>query len=148
MTSVSSERSDAVPRAAPREAWPAVRRGLACRCPNCGEGRLFGRFLKVVEACDHCGAELHHHRADDFPPYLTIFVVGHVVVGAMTIASTETDWPDWVHMAIWPALTLLLSLLLIQPLKGAVVGFQWAKRMHGFGVEPASRDGASRQAAQ
>ena len=116
-----------------RAAWPAIRRGLLCRCPNCGEGRLFGRFLKVAGSCDRCGAEFQHHRADDFPPYLVIFVVGHIVVGAMTMAATEADWPDWVHLAIWPALTLILSLLLIQPIKGGVVAFQWAHRMHGFG---------------
>lgn len=148
MTSIPSGPGETWPRGSPRAAWPAIRRGFACRCPNCGEGRLFGCFLKVMPHCDRCGVELHHHRADDFPPYLTIFVVGHIVVPAMTIASTETDWPDWVHMAIWPALTLILSLLLIQPLKGAVVGFQWAKRMHGFGEEPSSRDGASRRAAR
>ena len=46
----------------------ATRRGLMGRCPACGEGRLFSRFLKVVDACPACGAELHHHRADDSRP--------------------------------------------------------------------------------
>lgn len=124
----------ATPRAdAPREIWPAVKLGLMGRCPACGQGKLFRKFLKVMDHCDHCGTEFHHHRADDLPPYLTIFIVGHIVIGGMVVAETEANWPLWLHIAIWPALTLLLSLGLMQPMKGAVVAFQWALRMHGFG---------------
>ena len=57
-----------------------VRRGLGLRCPHCGEGRLFGRFLKVSEHCEVCGADNTMYPSDDFPPYLTILVTGHVLV--------------------------------------------------------------------
>ena len=42
----------------------------------------------------------------------------------------------WLHMVVWPVLTIALSVLLMQPVKGAVVGLQWAVRMHGFGGAP------------
>ena len=54
--------------------------GLRGRCPNCGKGRMFRAFLKVADQCDVCGEELHHQRADDFPAYLVIIIVGHLVV--------------------------------------------------------------------
>ena len=59
----------------------AMKRGALGRCPACGRGRgrLFGRYLKVVDRCAECGTELHHHRADDLPPYLVIFIVGHLI---------------------------------------------------------------------
>lgn len=117
-----------------RSWWQALKRGAAGHCPNCGEGRVFGRFLKVHPRCSACGEELHHHRADDLPPYLVIFVVGHVIGTGIFTAETYSEWPTWLHMALWPTLTVLLSLALIQPLKGAVVGHQWALRMHGFGA--------------
>lgn len=117
--------------------WPALLRGLSGRCPCCGKGRLFTRFLKVADSCDVCGTEFHHHRADDLPAYLVIFVVGHIVVGGMLSAETYSEWPVWLHAAVWPTLTVVLSLALIQPIKGAVVALQWAHRMHGFG-EPDS----------
>jgi uncharacterized protein (DUF983 family) len=118
---------------APRPWLLAMKRGIAGKCPHCGEGKLFPRFLKVADRCHQCGEEFHHHRADDLPAYLAIFIVGHVVVGGMVSAETYGEWPLWWHIALWPTLTVVLSLALIQPLKGAVVALQWAHRMHGFG---------------
>ncbi|WP_421859050.1 DUF983 domain-containing protein [Oricola sp.] len=113
----------------------SVRRGMSNRCPKCGNGRLFDRFLKPVDNCPTCGEEMHHQRADDLPPYLNVFIVGHVVVGGFTLAEVMTDWSAWLHLAIWAPLTIVLALVLMQPLKGGVIGFQWANRMHGFGGE-------------
>jgi uncharacterized protein (DUF983 family) len=119
-----------------RSVWTAIKRGFAGRCPHCGDGRLFGRYLKVVDHCEACGEAFHHHRADDLPPYLTILVVGHLVVPV--VLWVEQAWqPDiWLQMAVWLPLTVVLTMLFLQPVKGAVVGLQWANRMHGFGTEP------------
>jgi uncharacterized protein (DUF983 family) len=112
----------------------AMKRGFLCRCPACNQGRLFGRFLKVVDRCDSCSTEFHHHRADDFPPYVVMFIVGHLIGYGILMTETKLEMPMWVHLAIWPALTLGLCLALLQPVKGAVVGLQYALGMHGFGA--------------
>ena len=73
-------------RAAAPNAWPqpplltAIGRGLAGRCPACGKSRLFSGFLRVTDVCANCGAPLGLARADDAPPYFTIFITGHIVV--------------------------------------------------------------------
>jgi uncharacterized protein (DUF983 family) len=118
-------------------------RGARGLCPHCGEGRLFGRFLKVADRCDACGEELHHHQADDFPAYLVIVIVGHIVVPLVLAVETHIAPDYWVHVALWIPLTLGLSLALIQPVKGMVVALQWRLGMHGF--EPARK---ARLAAQ
>lgn len=120
----------------PRDWRQAVARGLKGRCPHCGNGRLFRAFLKPVETCAACGEPLHHQQADDLPPYIVITIVGHIIVGGILLAEKYGDWPMWWHMALWPALTVILSFALMQPVKGGVVGLQWAVRMHGFGGEP------------
>ena len=123
----------------PRVAWSnALWRGFSGRCPACGRGRLFGRFLKVAEECETCGCELHQHRADDLPPYIVIALVGHLVGWGILISETRFDVPLWLHLAVWPALTVVLALALLQPTKGAVVGLQYTLGMHGF-------DGAERR---
>jgi uncharacterized protein (DUF983 family) len=116
-----------------RSMWRAIRRGFMLKCPACGEGKLFRAFLKVADTCPHCGEELFHHEADDAPPYFTILIVGHIVVPLMLAIELEYLPPIWVHVAIWPTLTLALSLFLLPRIKGAVVCLQWAARMHGFG---------------
>ncbi|MDX3929041.1 MAG: DUF983 domain-containing protein [Shinella sp.] len=125
---VRFEQSDAA-----RPVGRSIKRGLLNRCPACGSGRLFARFLKPVDACAACGAEMHHHRADDLPPYLVITIVGHVVLGGYMMTDLVLPLTTWQHLAIWAPITLAGSLLLMQPIKGGVVGLQWALRMHGFG---------------
>jgi uncharacterized protein (DUF983 family) len=115
-------------RSVPRSLW----RGFLCRCPNCGEGGLFRRYLKPVPVCSVCHEDLSHQRADDAPPYFTMVIVGHLVVPAMLFVAMRTNWPNIVHLAIWLPTTLILTLTLLQPVKGAIIGLQWALRMHGF----------------
>ncbi|MGL4405935.1 MAG: DUF983 domain-containing protein [Notoacmeibacter sp.] len=115
-----------------RPAFASMTRGLRCRCPHCGEGKLFSSFAKSVENCSACGEELHHHRADDFPAYIVIFIVGHIVVAGYLASELWVTWNSWQHMALWMPVTLVMSIALLQPLKGAVIGLQWAWRMHGF----------------
>ena len=76
---------------------------------------------------------MHHQRADDAPPYFTILVVGHVI-GAMMlyVEEVDADLPIWIHAIVWPLLTLAMSLVLLPRFKGALIGLQWANRMHGF----------------
>lgn len=113
----------------------AIKRGILSRCPACGEGHLFRAFTKTVDQCKACGEEIFHHRADDLPAYLVITVVGHVVLTLFLAAEMLTNWSSWQHLALWVPLTLIMSLALLQPAKGAVVGLQWANYMHGFGGE-------------
>ena len=115
-----------------RDLWGAVRRGMRCRCPACGEGRLFTSYLKVAPQCEACGEALHHHRSDDAPPYVTIMIVGHVVVPLLLWLELAYEPALWIHFALWLPLTLVMCLVLLPPVKGAVVGYQWALRMHGF----------------
>ena len=102
------------------------------KCPACGTGALYWRFLKVADTCPKCGEELHHHRADDAPPYFTIVIVGHIVVGLVLAVEMAYRPPLWVHAALWMPLTVILALVLLPSIKGALIGLQWALRMHGF----------------
>lgn len=122
-------------RQEPRDLASAIRCGFLCRCPCCGKGRLFSSYLKSVDACAVCGEQMHHHRADDLPPYLTIFIVGHVAVAIFLAVDEAFVLSMWAHLAILVPLTLALSLALLQPLKGATIGLQWFLRMGGFGSE-------------
>ena len=121
-----------------RDLGAAVKRGLLGRCPNCGQGKLFRKFLKVSDECAVCGEVLRHHRADDAPAYLVILIVGHIVVPLALLVEKLYHPPHWLAFSIWIPLTLFLSIALLQPIKGVVVGWQWAQRMHGF--DPDHRD--------
>jgi uncharacterized protein (DUF983 family) len=119
-----------------RDVWTALKRGFRGRCPRCGQGKLFRAYLKVANDCSACGLDFTPHRADDLPAYLVIVIVGHLVVPTALWIETDYSPPVWLQLSIYLPLTLVLSLLLLQPVKGAVVGLQWALRMHGFDDNP------------
>ncbi len=112
---------------------PALIRGFRCKCPNCGEGALLHSYLKVNDTCSECGQELFHHRADDGPAYLTILLVGHLLAPALHVSYVQWRPDPWTMAIAFSIGCVALSLFLLPRLKGAVVAYQWARRMHGFG---------------
>lgn len=111
----------------PRNLALALRRGARGRCPACGEAKLFARFLKPVAACPACGERWAERRADDFPAYLVVLLLGHLMVPVVVEANRHLDIPGAVQMIGWPLLAVALALLLIQPAKGFVLGLLWAR---------------------
>lgn len=118
-----------------RSVATAMKRGFGSHCPKCGTGKLFRAFVKPVDKCAVCQEDYTAQRADDLPAYLVVLIVGHITVGGFMFFEMTTGWPGWVHLAIWVPITLILALALLQPIKGAVIGLQWANYMHGFGGE-------------
>jgi uncharacterized protein (DUF983 family) len=112
----------------------ALWRGARNRCPVCGEGRVFQGYLRVVEKCAHCQAPLGRLRADDAPPYFTIFIVGHLLFPPVLWIERAYMPPMWLHMVVWLPLFAIVTTLLLRPVKGATVGLM--SRL-GFGDEPA-----------
>ena len=105
--------------------------GLRGKCPNCGKGHMFRAFLKVADHCEACGEELHHHRADDFPAYLVIVIVGHLVVPLILHVEMVYQPAYWIHAVLWLPLTL-----------GAVAAADPADQGHG------DRDAVARRHAR
>lgn len=158
-TGMNASRADIVPAvaasttspAAARPATPAARgradagerplgqacwRGWRRRCPSCGTGPLMKSYLKVRDTCTVCEEELHHQRADDGPAYLTILVVGHLMAPMLGWAFFAFRPNPMVLASVFAIGTVALSLYLLPRFKGMMVGFQWAKRMHGFAPDP------------
>ena len=106
--------------------WMGIRRGLACRCPVCGEGRLFSGYLKIKTRCDVCRADNTVYPSDDFPPYLTILFAGHLIVPLFIWVDLTYAPALWVESAIWLPLTTVMCLVLLPVMKGATVGLCWA----------------------
>jgi len=107
-----------------------VLRGFRRRCPCCGEAALFRGYLKPVARCARCGTEFGRIRADDFPPYLTILVVGHLIVPLILLAE-RFGFSTAQQIAVWVPVTLLLTLLLLPRFKGAVIGLMWSLDLGG-----------------
>ena len=117
---------------ADRETKQSVVRGLKRTCPICGKGHMFDGYLSVAKVCDSCGLDLTPQRADDGPAYLTILIVGHLLIPFLVPAYTAWNLHPAIMATVFSVLAVVLSLILLPRLKGALVGFQWAKRMHGF----------------
>lgn len=111
----------------------ALLRGWRRKCPNCGQGALLKSYLKVNDNCTVCREELHHHRADDGPAYLTILIVGHLMIALLYEVFLIYRPEPLTLFTIFAVGSVGLSLYLLPRLKGVVIGFQWARYMGGFG---------------
>jgi uncharacterized protein (DUF983 family) len=120
----------------PHTLWAAMRRGMIGKCPRCGGAHLFARFLKPVERCALCGQDWTLHAADDFPPYVSIIVTGHVMAPVMILLGSATAIPMWLTMLIAVVLAVTMLMGLLQPAKGAIIALQWWQGMQGFAVRP------------
>ena len=117
-----------------RSVGQAMWRGTLCKCPHCGQGHMFRAYLKVAEECDVCGEQLNLHRADDFPPYIAITIVGHIIVFLMLHLDMTYHVQPITYVLSMIPLAIILPLAMLPSIKGAIVGLQWANHMYGFGT--------------
>ena len=99
--------------------------GLSCRCPACGQGRLFENFLAVRPRCENCGLDFGFADAGDGPAIFVILISGVVVVGAALVVEFWYRPPYWVHAVLWLPLILLVTLWPLRVIKGLLIALQF-----------------------
>lgn len=112
-------------------AWPAIVRAVSGRCPACGGGKFFKSYLRQVDRCFVCDESFGQIHADDGPAWLTIGIVGHVVVPMALFAETSFSSPLWVGMTVWPLTALALSLTVLPRAKALFIAAIWAMKAPG-----------------
>jgi len=128
------------PSALPHSLGGALLRGIKGKCPRCGGTHLFARFLKPVERCRMCGQNWTLHSADDFPPYVSILLTGHIMAPVIIALGSRDSLPAWAMMLIVAAMAIVLLISLLQPAKGGIIALQWWLGLHGFASAPGKRD--------
>jgi uncharacterized protein (DUF983 family) len=102
--------------------------GAAGRCPNCGEGHLFEGFLKVAPACEACGYDLAKADSGDGPAVFVILIAGFIVAFGALFTEVAFNPPVWVTLIIWLPATLVISLVLLRPMKGLMLAAQFMNK--------------------
>ena len=115
-----------------------LRRGLALRCPSCGEGSLFASYLKPTPHCAVCGVDNTIYPSDDAPPYLTALLIGHLFVPLLLAIDHAYDPPLWLTLSIALPLFAILTLATLPFVKGAVIGFAHATGVTRESIGPAT----------
>lgn len=86
---------------------------LRLQCPNCGKSKLFVSYLKQAAICSECHVEWGKYRADDGPAWLTIIVLGHIIIPLAVYLALETEFEtEWIMLGVCIVSTLLVLLLL------------------------------------
>ena len=108
----------------------AMLRGLRGRCPHCGTGRLFYRYLKVSPACEACGIDLDRYPSDDGPAYFTILLVGHLIIIPILLMPIVWQASPAIIVPIVVIPLIALTLIILPRTKGAVIGLLYALKVH------------------
>ena len=109
----------------------AIRAGLLCRCPNCGKGRLFKGFLKVVDRCAVCGFDFTRLNTGDGAAIFVMQIAGGLVVFTALFVEIAYAPPMWLHLVVFLPMVLGLSLGLMRPGKGVMIALQMRNRSGG-----------------
>ena len=113
----------------------ALWRGLRGCCPRCGSAGLFRKWLKPVAACPHCRQDWSQQQADDFPAYIGIFVVGHLLAPVVIAMIGTFGMSAFLTLAIILPVAVVMLIAMLQPVKGAVIGFLWWNGIGAFRKE-------------
>ncbi|MBY0407682.1 MAG: DUF983 domain-containing protein [Rickettsiales bacterium] len=105
---------------------------LACRCPNCGRGKLYRSLLQVAPACSECGLDFTRHEQGDGPAFLAILLVGALVAISAAVIDIKLQPPLWLHAALWPPVVAIGSPLSLRWLKSALIATQFRMRKDDF----------------
>src|SRR5450631_2059770 len=100
-------------------------RGLACRCPRCGEGKLYGGFLNLRPKCEACGLDYAFIDTGDGPAIFIIMIAGAIVVGYALIVEVKYQPPYWLHAVLWLPLILATTLLPLRAMKSLLIALQF-----------------------
>lgn len=99
--------------------------GLTCRCPQCGEGKLYDGFLDLRPRCERCGLDYAFADAGDGPAIFVILFAGFIVVFAALIVEVIYQPPFWLHAVLWLPLILAVTVLPLRPLKSLMIALQF-----------------------
>lgn len=103
----------------------SMMRGLGCKCPRCGAGRLFAGFLSLRPACERCGLDYGFINSGDGPAVFVILFAGFVVVGCALAVEVLFQPPFWVHAALWVPLIFAVTLGPLRPMKALMIALQF-----------------------
>ena len=112
-----------------------VAAGLACRCPNCGEGPLFAGFLRVADRCEACGFDLKKADSGDGPAVFVILIGGFLTCFGLLFTYVAFHWPIWVELVVWLPLGLFICLAMLRPFKGVLIALQFHNKASEAGRE-------------
>ena len=95
------------------------------KCPRCGAKTLFASLIGFAPECRVCGLDYAAFNVGDGPAaFLTLIVGAIVVLGAVTLELAAHP-PFWVHILIWPLVTLGLVLGGLRVAKGALLASEY-----------------------
>ena len=100
-------------------------RGIACKCPSCGKGRIYSGFLTLRPNCDACGLDYAFIDSGDGPAIFMIMIGGAIVVGAALIVEMKYQPPFWLHAALWLPLIAATTLLPLRAMKSLLIALQY-----------------------
>ncbi|MGN6114543.1 MAG: DUF983 domain-containing protein [Nitrobacter sp.] len=109
----------------PVSVYQSAIRGIACKCPRCGRGKLYQGFLTLRPACERCGLDYAFIDAGDGPAVFVILIAGFIVVAAALIVEVKYQPPFWVHAALWIPLVLAVTLWPLRALKSLLIALQF-----------------------
>jgi len=110
--------------------------GIGGLCPRCGARTLFQGLLLFAPRCRACGLDYQAFNVGDGPAAFLILLVGTLIVGLALWLELAAEPPFWVHLLLWPILTLLLVIGSLRVGKGMLLTLEFRNAAREGRVAP------------
>ncbi|MEM1037159.1 MAG: DUF983 domain-containing protein [Pseudomonadota bacterium] len=110
------------------ESVSAIKAGLLCKCPECGEGSVFETHLGLAPSCAVCGADFSNADSGDGPAFFVMFLIAILVTPPVLLMQIVFDPPVWVQVVLWGSVSLALAWWLLRPFKSLLFALQWKNK--------------------
>lgn len=99
--------------------------GLGGFCPRCSARTLFQGLLKFAPRCRACGLDFTAFNVGDGPAAFLTLLIGTLITGLALWLELAAEPPFWLHLLIWPLLTLVLVIGALRVAKGMLITLEY-----------------------
>ena len=107
-----------------------ILRGVKSRCPTCGEGKLFQRYLVFRDECDACGQDFRSADTADGPAFFAGFLI-MIIFAPFYFILPMLEMALWLKIVAWVVLLSSMigaALALLPPFKAVLFNLQLANK--------------------
>lgn len=86
---------------------------------------MFASIVGFASSCSSCGLDYSTFNVGDGPAAFLTLIVGAIVVLGAVMLELTAEPPFWVHLLIWPVVTLALVVGLLRVAKAALLASEY-----------------------
>ncbi|HEY0270824.1 MAG TPA: DUF983 domain-containing protein [Sphingomonas sp.] len=114
--------------------------GLRGLCPRCGAPTLFDGMIRFAPRCSVCALDIEAFNVGDGPAAFLTLIIGTIVCIAAITLELAVSPPIWVHLILWPPVTIALVIAALRVAKAMLLASEYRNHAAEGRIAPRNED--------